>query len=326
MQQRNVGSTGVTVSAMGLGCMALSGTYRPSDDDSGMALIHRALELGVTHLDTSNAYGWGHNETLVGRALAGRRDQVFLATKFGQAMEDGKRVVHGHPQYVRDSCEASLNRLGVDHIDLYYIHRVDPTLPVEETIGAMAELVDSGKVRHVGISEAAPATIRRAHAAHPLAAVQTEYSLWTRFAEEETFGLCEELGISFVAYAPVGRGFLSGEIKATEDLDETDRRRDHPRFHQENIDQNVVMLQTLQDVAVGHGVSPAQVALAWLLAQGDFLLPIPGTTRVAHLEENLAAVNLTLTAAELDQLASAFDPTGTAGERYPAGALAKVQI
>ncbi len=190
----------------------------------------------------------------------------------------------------------------------------------------MAELVDAGKVRHLGISEAAPATIRRAHAAHPLAAVQTEYSLWTRFAEEETFGLCEELGISFVAYAPVGRGFLSGEIKATEDLDETDRRRDHPRFHQENIDQNVVMLQTLQDVAVGHGVSPAQVALAWLLAQGDFLLPIPGTTSVAHLEENLAAVNLTLTAGELDQLASAFDPIGTAGERYPAGALAKVQI
>ena len=311
---------------MGLGCMALSGTYRSTDDDSGMALIHRALELGVTHFDTSNAYGWGHNETLIGRALAGRRDQVFLATKFGQALEDGKRVVHGDPQYVRDSCEASLNRLGLDYIDLYYIHRVDPTLPVEETIGAMAELVDAGKVRQLGISEAAPATIRRAHAAHPLAAVQTEYSLWTRFAEEETFGLCEELGISFVAYAPVGRGFLSGEIKATEDLGESDGRRQHPRFHQENIDQNVVMLQTLQDVAVGHGVSSAQVALAWVLAQRDFLLPIPGTTSVAHLEENLAAVNLTLTPGELDQLASAFEPAGTAGERYPSGALAKVQI
>ncbi len=326
MLQRSVGNTGVTVSAMGLGCMALSGTYRPSDDDSGIALIHRAIELGINHLDTSNAYGWGHNETLLGRALAGRRDQVFLASKFGQAMEDGKRVVHGEPQYVRDSCDQSLARLKTDYIDLYYIHRVDPTVPVEETVGAMADLVAAGKVRHLGISEAAPATIRRAHAVHPLAAVQTEYSLWTRFAEEEIFGVCDELGISYVAYAPIGRGFLSGEIKGTEDLDETDRRRQHPRFAQENIDQNKVMLQALQDVAVNHGISPSQVALAWLLAQRDFLLPIPGTTSISHLEENVAATAVSLTDQELSLLSATFDPARTAGDRYPTAALAKVQI
>lgn len=326
MLQRSVGNTGVTVSAMGLGCMALSGTYRPSDDDSGVSLVHRAIELGVTHLDTSNAYGWGHNETLLGRALAGRRDQVFLASKFGQAMEDGKRVVHGEPQYVRDSCDQSLARLKTDYIDLYYIHRVDPTVPVEETVGAMAGLVAAGKVRHLGISEAAPATIRRAHAVHPLAAVQTEYSLWTRFAEEEIFGVCDELGISYVAYAPIGRGFLSGEIKGTEDLDETDRRRQHPRFAQENIDHNKLMLQALQDVAVNHGISPSQVALAWLLAQRDFLLPIPGTTSISHLEENVAATAVTLTDEELALLSETFDPARTAGDRYPTAALAKVQI
>lgn len=326
MLQRSVGNTDVTVSAMGLGCMALSGTYRPSDDESGIALVHRAIELGVTHLDTSNAYGWGHNETLLGRALAGRRDQVFLASKFGQAMEDGKRVVHGEPQYVRDSCDQSLARLKTDYIDLYYIHRVDPTIPVEETVGAMAGLVAAGKVRHLGISEAAPATIRRAHAVHPLAAVQTEYSLWTRFAEEEIFGVCDELGISYVAYAPIGRGFLSGEIKGTEDLDETDRRRQHPRFAQENIDHNKVMLQALQDVAITHGISPSQVALAWLLAQHDFLLPIPGTTSISHLEENVAATAVTLTDQELSVLSETFDPARTAGDRYPTAALAKVQI
>lgn len=326
MQQRDVGTTGTQVGAMGLGCMALSGTYRPSSDESGIALIHRALEIGVTHLDTSNAYGWGHNEKLLGQALAGRRDSVFLATKFGQAMEDGKRVVHGEPQYVRDSCDASLERLGTDHIDLYYIHRVDPTLPVEETVGAMAELVEAGKVRHIGISEAAPATIRRAHAVHPLAAVQTEYSLWTRFAEEEIFSVCQELDISYVAYAPVGRGFLTGVIKGTGDMDEGDRRHGHPRFTQENIDHNASLLQKLKDVAVAHGSSPSQVALAWVLAQGDFLLPIPGTTSIAHLEENVAAAALKLTQSEIAELSEVFDPAKIAGDRYPAVALAKVQI
>ncbi len=289
MRQRQIGTTGEHVGEIGLGCMALSGTYRPTDDESAGALIRRALDLGVNHLDTSDAYGWGHNEELVGRALAGRRDEVFLATKFGQLIEDGNRIVRGNPDYVRSACDASLARLGVDHIDLYYAHRIDPNVPVEETVGAMAELVVAGKVRYLGVSEAAPDTIRRAHAAHPLAAVQIEYSLWTRFAETEIFGVCEELGVGYVAYSPIGRGFLSGTIKATEDLDERDRRRDHPRFAQENIEHNLEMLQALQDVAVAHGAAPAQVALAWVLAQRDYLLPIPGTTSVDHLEENLAA-------------------------------------
>lgn len=326
MHTRTVGTGGVEVSAIGLGCMALSSSYRTIDDESAIALVHRALDLGVTHLDTSDAYGSGHNERLLGQALAGRRDQVYLATKFGQLTENGKRIVRGDAPYVRQACDASLGRLGVDYIDLYYAHRIDPTVPIEETIGAMAELVDAGKVRALGVSEAAPATIRRAHAAHPLAAVQIEYSLWTRFAEEEIFAVCEELGLGYVAYSPVGRGFLSGTIKSVDDLDESDRRRQHPRFAQENIDKNAVMLQALQDVAVVHGVSPSQVALAWVLAQRDFLLPIPGTTSQAHLEENVAAAEIQLTDDEIAQLGEVFAPGSTAGDRYPAGALAKVQI
>lgn len=326
MEQRRLGTTDIYLPAIGLGCMALSSTYRDTEDDSAVALVHRALELGVTHLDTSDAYGWGHNETLLGRALAGRRDQVFLATKFGQLMEDGKRIVRGDAAYVQAACEASLSRLRVDHIDLYYAHRIDPSVPIEETIGAMAALVEAGKVRHIGVSEAAPGTIRAAHATHPLAAVQIEYSLWTRFAEEEIFGVCEELGIGYVAYSPIGRGFLSGTIKATDDLEAGDRRRDHPRFSQENIDQNVKMLQALQDVAVAHGASPSQISLAWALAQKDYLLPIPGTTSVAHLEENVAAGEITLTGDEIQRLDEAFAPGRTAGDRYPAGALAKVQL
>ncbi|MDH3499717.1 MAG: aldo/keto reductase [Acidimicrobiia bacterium] len=326
MEQRTVGSTDVRVSAIGFGCMALSSTYRPTDDASSVALVHRALELGVTHLDTSDAYGWGHNEKLLSTALAGRRDQVFLASKFGQLMQDGQRIVRGDAEYVRAACHASLGRLGTDHIDLYYAHRIDPTVPIEETIGAMAELIDAGKVRHIGVSEAAPATIRRAHAAHPIAAVQVEYSLWTRFAEEEIFGVCEELGIGYVAYSPIGRGFLSGTIKATEDLDESDGRRQHPRFAQENIDRNIDTLRALQDVAVTHGASPAQVALAWVLAIRPYLLPIPGTTSADHLEENVAAADIALTPDEVEQLAAVFEPSLIAGERYPAGALAKVQI
>ena len=326
MQSRNVGSTGTEVSAIGFGCMALSSTYRPTDDAAGVSVVHRALDLGVTHLDSSDAYGWGHNETLLSKALAGRRGDVYLATKFGQLMQDGKRIVRGDAPYVRESCDASLARLGTDHIDLYYAHRIDPSVPIEETIGAMAELVEAGKVRHIGVSEAAPATIRAAHAAHPLAAVQIEYSLWTRFAEDEIFDICRELGIGYVAYSPIGRGFLSGTIKSTEDLDESDRRRDHPRFSQENIDANVEMLQALQDIAVNHGVSPTQVALAWVLSQGDFILPIPGTTTIAHLEENVAAAEISLSLAEVNQLADVFAPDRIAGDRYPAGALTKVQL
>ena len=326
MEQRTVGSTGAQVSAIGLGCMALSSTYRAIDDASAVSLVHRALDLGITHFDTSDAYGWGHNERLLAQAFGARRDEAYLATKFGQLMEDGKRIVRGTPEYVHAACDASLERLGVDHIDLYYAHRIDPDVPVEETVGAMAELIVAGKVRHIGVSEAAPATIRRAHAAHALAAVQIEFSLWTRFAEEEIFGVCGELGIGYVAYSPIGRGFLSGTIKSTDDLDESDRRRQHPRFAQENIDHNVKMLQALQDVAVSHGVSPSQAALAWVLAQRDFILPIPGTTSIGHLEENVAAAAVELTDAELTQLSDVFALDGTAGDRYPAGALAKVQI
>ena len=326
MQQRTVGDTGIAVSALGLGCMALSSIYRPTDDDSAVSVVQRAIDLGVTHIDTSDAYGSGHNEQLLSRALAGRRDQVFLATKFGQMLENGKRVVRGDPQYVRESCDASLARLGIDHIDLYYIHRVDPHVPVEETVGAMAGLVEAGKIGHIGVSEAAPSTIRRANGAYPLAAVQVEYSLWTRFPEDEIFEVCTELGIAFVAYSPIGRGFLSGTIKATEDLDESDRRRGHPRFSQENIDLNLKMLQTLQDVAIGHGASPTQVALAWVLAQGDFILPIPGTTSIGHLEENVAAAEIVLTTDELSELSLVFAADRVSGDRYPAAALAKVQI
>lgn len=288
--------------------------------------MHRAIELGVNHLDTSDAYGWGHNERLLSQALKGRREQVYLASKFGQLMEDGKRIVRNDVDYIRSSCDASLARLGVDYIDLYYIHRVDPGVPVEETIGVMADLVAQGKVRHIGVSEAAPTTVRRAHAVYPLAAVQTEYSLWTRFAEDEMFDVCQELGITYVAYAPVGRGFLSGVIKGVDDLDETDRRRDHPRFSQENIEQNAVMLQTLQDIAVTYGASPAQIALAWVLAQGRFVTPIPGTTTIAHLEENIAAADIQLDTSELETLSQVFNPDRIAGDRYPAGALKKVQV
>ena len=326
MQQRLVGTTGVRVGAMGLGCNALSGTYRSTDDERGIALVHRAMELGVTHFDTSDTYGGGHNEQLLGRAFAGRREEVFLASKFGQLTENGKRTVRGDAEYVRRACDASLGRLGVDHIDLYYAHRIDPNVPLEETIGAMSELVEAGKVRYLGVSEAAPGTIRRAHETHPLTAVQIEYSLWTRFAEEEHFGVCAELGISFVPYAPMGRGFLSGEIKSFEDLEEHDRRRHHPRFAQENIDQNVTMLQTLQDVAVDHGVSPSQVALAWVLAQGEFMLPIPGTTSTDHLEENVAAVDIRLSAQDLAALDAAFAPDRVAGPRYPDASMARVQL
>lgn len=324
MEQRRIGDR--EVSAIGFGCMTLSSVYRATDDEAAVDLVHRAIDLGVTHFDTSNAYGWGHNERLLGQALVGRRDQVHLATKFGQLMQDGARIVRGDADYVRSSCDESLQRLGMDHIDLYYIHRVDPSVPVEETVGAMGELVTAGKIGAIGISEAAPATIRRANATHPISAVQVEYSLWTRFAEDEIFDVCEELGIAYVAYSPIGRGFLSGSIKGVDDLDETDRRRDHPRFSEENIAQNVAMLQIVQDIAVQHGVSTTQIALAWVLAQRPFIIPIPGTTRPSHLEENVAAADVALSDDDVAALSEAFAPGVIAGERYPAGALAKVQI
>ena len=326
MRQRNVGSTEQSVSAIGLGCMALSSAYRPTGDAEASALIERALDLGVTHLDSADTYGWGHNERLLGRVLADRRDQVYLASKFGQLVADGVRAVRGDPEYVRTSCEASLERLGIDHIDLYYLHRVDPKVPIEETIGAMAELVEAGKVRHIGISEAAPSTIRRAHATHPLATVQSEYSLWTRFVEDEVLAVCSELGIGFVPYSPIGRGFLSGVIKSTGDLHEEDRRRGLPRFEQENIELNASLLEVLTDVAVEQGASTTQIALAWVLAQGEFILPIPGTTSISHLEENVAAAEIELSDGVLDRLSTAFDPGRVAGARYPRAALDKVDL
>jgi aryl-alcohol dehydrogenase-like predicted oxidoreductase len=327
MIQRRVGAAGPEVGAIGLGGMALSSVYYPTDDASATALIRRAVELGVTHFDTSDFYGAGHNERLFGNALRADRDSVLIATKFGNMRHpDGTRSVNGRPEYVVQACDASLARLGMDTIDLYYIHRVDPATPVEETVGAMAGLVEAGKVRYLGISEAAPATVRRAHAAHGLAAVQVEYSLWTRFPEDELIPLCDELGMAYVAYSPLGRGFLTGTIKGVGDLSDGDDRRGFPRFREKTIEKNVRLLQTIQDVAVAHGASLAQVALAWVLAQSPRILTIPSTTVTHHLEENLAACDIELTADELGLLGDAFARENIAGERYGAGGLAAVQI
>ena len=326
MNTRTLGATGPTVSAIGLGGMSLSSVYHQTGDESAIAVIDRARELGITHFDSADAYGRGHNEQLLGRALQGRRAGAFMSTKFGQrpGAEDG-RTVNGTPEYVRAACDASLSRLGIDSIDLYYQHRVDPEVPIEETVGAMGELVAAGKVLFLGLSEAAPDTIRRANGTFPITAVQTEYSLWTRFVEDETLPLCDELGIGFVAYAPLGRGFLSGTIKDQEDLDPDDRRRAHPRFQSDAIKQNQDLLRVLQDIAVSHGSSPSQVALAWVLAQGDHIVPIPSTTRIAHLEENAAAEDIILTADQLDALRAVFEADAIAGDRYPADAAAKPQ-
>lgn len=304
--------------------MGLNSNYNATTDAQSISAVHRAIDLGVTHFDTADAYDAGRNEQLVGRALAGKRDQVVIASKFGQLTEDGKRIVRGTPEYVKAACDASLERLGVDVIDLYYAHRIDPNVPVEETVGAMGELVHEGKVRWLGLSEAAPDTMRRGHAAHPLAAVQNEFSLWTRFAEEEHFAVCAELGIAFVAYSPLGRGFLSGTIKSAGDLREGDRRQDHPRFAPENIESNIVKVDTLNDVAVEVGASPAQVAISWVLASQPFIHAIPGTTSIPHLEENVAATNVTLSDEQRDRLGAAFNVV--AGARYPAGAMSKLQL
>jgi len=299
--------------------MGMSEFYGAGDEAESIATIHRALELGVTFLDTADMYGPFTNEKLVGRAIADRRDQVILATKFGnERSEDGKFLgVNGKPEYVRQCCEASLQRLGVDYIDLYYQHRVDPTVPIEETIGAMAELVQQGKVRFLGMSEAAPATIRRAQAVHPISALQTEYSLWSRDPEDEILPTVRELGIGFVAYSPLGRGFLSGQIKSLDDLAPDDYRRHSPRLQGENFNKNLQLVERVQQIAAEKQVTPSQLALAWLLAQGQDIVPIPGTTRRQYLEENVAAVDVTLTPEEvvrIDEVA----PKGVAvGDRYP---------
>jgi aryl-alcohol dehydrogenase-like predicted oxidoreductase len=324
MNNRKLGAVGPEVPELGFGCMGLNSNYTETDNATAERTVHRAIDLGVEHFDTADVYAAGNNETLVGSALRNRRDEVTIATKFGQLTRDGKQIVCATPEYVKEACDASLARLGIDRIDLYYAHRIDPDVPVEETVGAMSELVTEGKVRWLGLSEAAPDTVRRGHAVHPLAAVQAEFSLWTRFAEIEHFAVCDELGIAFVAYAPLGRGFLSGTIKSAGDLREGDRRQAHPRFSAENIDVNISKIDVLNDVAVEVGASPAQVALAWVLARAPFLHSIPGTTSITHLEENLAAADVTLSEEQIRRLADAFEVV--AGERYPAGAAKKLQL
>jgi aryl-alcohol dehydrogenase-like predicted oxidoreductase len=319
METRTLGSQGLRTSAQGLGCMGMSEFYGPQDDSEAIATIHRAIELGVTFFDTADMYGPFTNERLVGRALAGRRDQVVIATKFGnERREDGSWVgTNGRPEYVHAACDASLRRLGIETIDLYYQHRVDGDTPVEETFGALAELVEAGKVRYLGISEAAVGTIRRAHHVHPLSALQYEYSLWSRDPEDEVLPLARELGIGFVPYSPLGRGALTGTIKSTDDLDQTDFRRNNPRFQPENLEQNVRRIEVVEALAAGKGVTAAQLALAWVLAQGDDVVPIPGTKRVRYLEQNAAAGDIELTKDDLSRLDDAFPPGSTAGDRYP---------
>ncbi len=318
MITRVLGKTGLTVSEMGLGCMGMSEFYGQGDDAESVAVIHRALDLGVTFLDTADMYGWGKNEELVGRAIKDRRNQVTLATKFGNMRgPNGEFLgISGTPEYVRSACDASLKRLGVETIDLYYQHRVDPNTPIEDTVGAMKELVAAGKVRFLGLSEAAAATIRRANAVHPITALQTEYSLWTRDPEAEILPTCRELGIGFVSYSPLGRGFLTGKFPSADSLSEDDFRRQHPRFQGENFEKNLGLLERVKDLAAEKGCTPGQLALAWVMAQGEDIVPIPGTKRLKYLEENAAAAQIRLTGDDLRKIDQAAPVGVTAGDRY----------
>ena len=318
MLTRTLGLKGPTVSALGLGCMGMSEFYGARDDDESIATIHRALDLGVNFLDTSDVYGPHTNEVLVGRAIADRRDEVVLATKFGIVRDPDDPAARGQnsrPEYVKQAAEASLKRLGVDHIDLYYQHRVDPDTPIEETVGALADLVQEGKVRYLGLSEASPETLRRDNAVHQITALQTEYSLWSREPEDEILPTCRELGIGFVAYSPLGRGFLTGAIQSVNDLDEDDYRRFSPRFQGENFQRNLDLVTTISELAADKAVTPAQLALAWVLSQGEDIVPIPGTKRRTRLEENVGAVDIELSADELREIADALPEAS--GERYP---------
>ena len=324
MQQRKLGKSGLTVPALGLGCMGMSISYGEPDDEESIATIHRALDLGVNLLVTSDAYGTGVNEELVGKAIKGRRNSFIVATKFGNLAlagrgggESGATLTGGHPDYVPQACDKSLRRLGVDTIDIYGLHRVDATVPIEETVGAMSRLVEQGKVRYLALSEAGANTIKRAHKVHPIAALETEYSLWSRDVEKDILPACRELGIGFMAYAPLGRGFLTATMKTLDALLPKDRRRDHPRFDPANIERNSELLKPLEEIAASRKSTPAQVALAWLLAQGEDIVPIPGTKRRKYLQENCRASELALSAAEVATLSDAFPQDVTAGTRYP---------
>jgi aryl-alcohol dehydrogenase-like predicted oxidoreductase len=327
MERRRLGGSTLEVRAIGLGCMSMSGAYGPGDDAQSIAVVHRAVDLGIDFLDSSDMYGWGHNETLLGQALRGRRDRVVLATKFGNMRKpDGTPGVDGRPEYVPQACDASLKRLGVEVIDLYYQHRVDPTVPIEETVGAMSRLVETGKARFLGLSEAAPATIRRAHKVHPIAAVQMEYSLLYRVEAEETLPTLRELGISLVAYSPLGRSLLTGQVHKVADIPADDRRRQHPRFEEKNLQRNVELVRKVEQFAREKGCTPGQLVLAWLLAQGRDIVPIPGTKRRDRLEENAGALRVSLSLDEVARLSDAVPAGAVSGLRYPEPQMKAVYI
>ena len=328
MQTRKLGKE-LVVSALGLGCMGMSGVYGAADEVESIDTIHKSIDLGCTFLDTADAYGVGHNETLVGKAIKDRRDKVIIATKFGlgNIHKGGANIpVNGRPEYVRSACEASLKRLGIETIDLYYQHRVDPTIPIEDTIGAMAELVQAGKVRFLGLSEASEATIRRAHAVHPISALQSEYSLWSRDVEDGILATCRELNIGFVPWSPLGRGFLTGDIKTVEDLETNDWRRLSPRFQGENFQRNLDLVTQVRALAEQKNCTPAQLAISWLLKQGDDLVPIPGTKRISYLLENLGALELELTTEDLQKIGTILPKGAASGDRYPAAMMKMVNL